>query len=58
MKLLKLQMNKLKINRKIKVLDLIKLEKYKLNNDCINIINIEYNPKKPSKKYHQNQITI
>ena len=50
LKLLKLQMNKLKINRKIKVLDLIKLEKYKLNNDCINIINIEYNPKKAFEK--------
>ena len=45
--LLKLQMKKLNIKKNIKLLNFIKLEKYKLNNKSINLININYNPQKP-----------
>ena len=40
-------MKKLNIKKKIKLLNFIKLEKYKLNNKSINLININYNPQKP-----------
>ena len=50
LKLLKLQMKKLKINRKIKVLDLKNLRKYKLNNSTINIIDINYDQRQPFEK--------
>ena len=49
-KLLKLQMKKLKFNKKIKILDPNKLEKYKLNNKFINLININYNSTKAFEK--------
>ena len=55
-KLLKLQMGVLKYKKKIKLLDLDKLNKQKLNNKTINLINIEYKFNKPfdksSKKYN------
>ena len=55
-KLLKLQMEVLKYKKKIKLLDLDKLNKQKLNNKTINLINIEYKFNKPfdksSKKYN------
>ena len=44
--LLKLQMKKLNIKKNIKLLNTIKLDEYKLNNKSINLININYNPKK------------
>ena len=40
--LLKLQMKKLKFNKKIKLLDIKKLKSYKLNNKSINLIHIDY----------------
>ncbi len=56
-KLLKLQMNSLKYKKKIKVLKLENLLKYKLNNKTINIINVEYkftkSFEKKSKKYNK-----
>ena len=55
-KLLKLQMGVLKYKKKIKLLDLDKLNKQRLNNKTINLINIEYKFNKPfdksSKKYN------
>ena len=50
LKLLKLQMKKLKISRKIKVLDLKNLKKYKLNNNTINIIDINYDQRQPFER--------
>ncbi len=49
-KLLKLQMKKLNFKKKIKLLDHHKLEEYKLNNKSINLIDIEYEQKKPFHK--------
>ncbi len=40
--LLKLQMKKLKFNKRIKLLDIKKLKSYKLNNKSINLIHIDY----------------
>ena len=48
--LLKLQMKKLNYNFKIKFLDKNNLEKYKLSNKSINLINIEYDQKKAFNK--------
>tara|TARA_A100001015_G_C14956008_1_gene698823 strand:+ start:387 stop:1352 length:966 start_codon:yes stop_codon:yes gene_type:complete len=50
LKLLKLQMKKLKIKKKIRLLDKKNLEKYKLNNNTINIIDINYDQKKAFEK--------
>ena len=49
-KLLKLQMKKLKFKKKIRNLEFSKLNNYKLNNSAINLINVEYNPKKAFEK--------
>ena len=49
-KLLKLQMNKLNIKRKIRLLNLKKLSHYKLDNNSINLINIKLNQKKAFEK--------
>ncbi len=49
-KLLKLQMNKLNIKKKIKLLNVKKLSQYKLDNNSINLINIELNQKKAFEK--------
>ena len=49
-KLLKLQMKKLNIKKKIKILNLKKIEKYKLNNNSINLINIDYTTNKAFNK--------
>tara|TARA_A100000164_G_C21932179_1_gene786236 strand:+ start:1895 stop:2857 length:963 start_codon:yes stop_codon:yes gene_type:complete len=46
LQLLKLQMRKLGYKKKIKLLLLDKLEKYKLDNKSINLITVEYHPKK------------
>ena len=48
--LVKLQMNKLNINRKIKIIDSKNFSLKSLNNNCINIINVNYNPRKAFKK--------
>ena len=49
-KILKLQMKKLKIKRKINLLDISVIEKYNLNNKSINLIDVEFNQKKAFKK--------
>ena len=49
-KLLKLQMKKLKINKKIKSINIKKINDYKLNNNSINLINVDYKQKKPFEK--------
>ncbi len=48
--LLKLQMNKLGLKKKIKLINLPQLKKLKLNNRSINLINIKYNQNKPFEK--------
>ena len=48
--LLKLQMNKLGLQKKIKLINLPQLKKIKLNNRSINLINIKYNQNKPFEK--------
>ena len=45
-KLMKLQMKKLKINKKIRLINFLYLEKNKLDNKKINLININLNQKK------------
>ena len=49
-KLIELQMSKLKIRKKIKLLDYNKLSDYKLDNKCINLINVKYQQKKAFDK--------
>ena len=48
--LIKMQMKKLKIKKKIKLIDFLKLKKYQLNNKTINLINVNFNQKKPFVK--------
>ncbi len=48
--IINLQMKKLNIKKKINLLDISKLEKYKLNNNSINLIDIKFNQKKAFKK--------
>ena len=48
--LIKLQMKKLKIKKKIRLINLLDLKKNYLNNKKINLINIDYNQKKPFEK--------
>ena len=45
-KLLYLQMKKLNFNKKVKIINLKKIKEYKLNNDSINLINVDYDQKK------------
>ena len=49
-KLLKLQMKKLNVKKKIKLINTLNLDKQKLDNKTINLINIEYNTKKAFEK--------
>ena len=49
-KLLNLQMTKLGFNNKIRLLEKSKLKFYKLDNKYINLIDVEYNPKKAFEK--------
>ena len=49
-KLLKKQMKKLKLNKKIKLINIKKINDYKLNNNSINLINIDYKQIKPFEK--------
>ena len=55
-KLLELQMKKLKLNMKINIINTKNLDNQKLYYNSINLIDIKFNQKKHSKKYHQNQI--
>ena len=48
--ILKLQMKKLRLKRKIKLLTLSELKKLKLNNKSINLINVKYSQNKPFEK--------
>ena len=43
-------MKKLKFKKKIRILELEKLNQYKLNNSSINLINIKYNPRRAFEK--------
>ena len=52
--LMKLQMKKMNIKKKIRCLNFVKLNKYYLNNNCINLIDIKYNQSKPFKKISTN----
>ncbi len=49
-KLLMQQKRKLKFLKKVRLLDIKKLKTYSLNNNEINLINIDYNQKKPFEK--------
>ena len=49
-KLLNLQMKKLKLNKKIKIIDIKKITKYSLDNKVINLIDVKYNQKEPFEK--------
>ena len=49
-KLVKLQMKKLKFSKKIKLLSSHNLSEYKLDNKCINLINVEYTQKQAFNK--------
>ena len=49
-KLLRKQMKKLKLNKKIQLLNINKLNEYKLDNNSINLINIDYKQKRSFKK--------
>ncbi len=49
-KLLKLQMNKLKYKKKIKLINYKKLNDYKINNKSINLIDVDLNQKRPFEK--------
>ena len=49
-KILRLQMKKLKIRKKINILDLSKIKKEKLNNKSINLINVNFNQKNAFEK--------
>ena len=45
--LISMQMKKLKFNKKIRILDIKKIKNYSLDNKVINLIDINYNQKKP-----------
>lgn len=49
-KILSLQMKKLNFKKKIRFLSLKEIENYKLNNNLINLINVDYNQKKAFEK--------
>ena len=49
-KLLKLQMKYFNFKKKIRVLDYRNLNKYKIDNKSINLININYNQNRPFEK--------
>ena len=49
-KIIEIQMKHLKFKKKIRVLDFRKLNKYKLDNKSINLINVNYNQRRPFEK--------
>ena len=52
--LMKLQMKKLNIKKEIRCLNFVKLNKYHLNNNSINLIDIKYNQSKPFENISTN----
>ena len=50
LKILSLQMKKLKFKKKIRLIDYNKIPNYRLNNKSINLINVEYNTNKAFNK--------
>ena len=48
--LIKLQMKKMNIKKKIRCLNFLRLGQYKLDNNYINLIDIKYNQSKPFEK--------
>ena len=48
--LIKLQMKKLKIKKKIRLINFLDFQKYRLNNKMINLINVSFSQKKPFDK--------
>ncbi len=50
MKLLKLQMKRLKFKKRIKILNEVDIDKHKFDKNCLNIIDIHYNQKKAFEK--------
>tara|TARA_Y100000768_G_C23973901_1_gene682009 strand:- start:1305 stop:2273 length:969 start_codon:yes stop_codon:yes gene_type:complete len=48
--LIKLQMRKFKIQKKVRLIDLFNLKKYRLNNNMINLIDVKFDQKKPFEK--------
>ena len=53
-KIIEIQMKHLKFKKKIRVLDFRKLNKYKLDNKSINLINVNYNQRRPFEKISKN----
>ena len=53
--LLKLQMNKLKFKKEIKLINFHNLNLTKLNNKAINLIDVKYNQKMHLRKFLKNQ---
>ena len=49
-KLVQLQMKKLNFKKKIKILDKKKIKNYKLDNSCINLIDVKYKTNKAFEK--------
>ena len=49
-KLLNLQMKKLNFKKKVRILEFKKIKEYKLDNKSINLIDVEYQPKKAFEK--------
>ena len=49
-KILKLQMKYFKLKKKIRILDHRKLDKYKINNKSINLVNVDFEQTKPFEK--------
>ena len=49
-KLLKLQMKKLKVDKKVNIIDISNIKNYKLNNKSINLINVNFDQKIAFKK--------
>ena len=49
-KLIKLQMKKMNIKKKIRLIEFSKLKKYKLDNKSLNLINVNYNQSTAFKK--------
>ena len=49
-KIIEIQMKHLKFKKKIRVLDFRKLNKYKLDNKSINLINVNYNQRRPFER--------
>ena len=49
-KLLKLQMKYFNFKKKVRILDYRKLEKYNINNESINLVNVDFDQTKPFEK--------